>query len=283
MLHGSHAAHKDGKRASEETETLEEAQLENAEPHYEGHGVDGVVYPDGSSLLRPQRPTKAVVAVAGVAVVIAAVLGGMLLTSFIDNVLHAAEREQEAAQANIVRDVAYDLPVVADYMALDNASISTAFTGLGYTIFQVPSAGSSDEGSDVFKFPSDVTLAEGGLLYAQGISNLSASDAARILTGSWRFTIERGAQTSMRVRYVDFQSGTLEAALAAGMSSQGYDQTMVSESGTDDSGNLYCTGSQMLADGSEATWRVSVIELEHVYDIKGLPSNAVYVGIRVTQ
>lgn len=293
MQHGKHSAQHAKNPAAETEGAPMAAGMRNAcdsreshvsePPAFEMGGEADVVYPDASSLKKPQTPVMRARIVIALFVVVAAVVGGLFLTRFVDTVFHAAEREQETVQANISRDVALDLPVVANYMSYDDASISQEFTNLGYQIYEISSSATTPgEDLDLFKFPSDMIAAEGALLYAQGVSSLSAADASRVLTGSWRFTAERGDQTSMRVRYVDFSSGTLDAAVGAAMASQGYDEATVTNSGVDESGNLVREGTLTLEDGREASWRVAAIELEHVYDISGLPDSAVYVGIRVT-
>ena len=49
----------------------------------------------------------------------------------------------------------------------------------------------------------------------------------------------------------------------------------------DDSGNTYQAG-VVSTDNGTYNWRVSVIELDEVYDISGLPNTAFYVVIRFT-
>lgn len=243
----------------------------------------GVVYPDGSSLLKPQHPTPAAQAIIAVLLVIAAIIGGLFLWRFIDAVYYATAREEATVQTNLAREVSLDLPNVASYITYDDASLAQTFADSGYNVYEISSSSSdSSDNLDLLKLPNDVSPIEGAALYAQGISNLSASDASRLLNGSWRFTVSRGSQTSMQVRYVDFTAGNLEAAAGAAMASQGYDDAWVTSSGVDESGNLLREGTLTLADGRTASWRVAAIELEHVYDISGIPDSAVYVGIRVT-
>lgn len=288
---GAHAAHAAqlARRAANDAGDADEAfadrspLLEPEAPLDMTPSLADVVYLDASSLAKPQRPTTAARAVMAILFVIAAVVGGLFLARFIDTVYHAAAREETAVQANITRGVSLDLPNVAGYISYDDASLVQAFTDLGYGVYVASSpAEDPSDNLDLFKLPSDVSLAEGEALYAPGIPNLSAADASLLLNGSWRFTTSRGSQTSMQVRYVDFTAGNLEAAVGAAMASQGYDEAWVASSGVDESGNLLREGTLSLADGRTASWRVAAIELEHVYDIAGIPDSAVYVGIRVT-
>lgn len=87
----------------------------------------------------------------------------------------------------------------------------------------------------------------------------------------------------MNVRYADFSSGDVNAAVQAAVAAEGFDPATVPEDGqgVDEVGNTFMTGT-VDVDGSTYTWRVSAIALSEVYDISGLPDTAVYVGIRLT-
>ncbi len=65
------------------------------------------------------------------------------------------------------------------------------------------------------------------------------------------------------------------------MQAEGLENTEITDSGVDDSGNTYQAG-VVSTDAGTCNWRVSVIELNEVYDISGLPNTAFYVGIRLT-
>ena len=110
-------------------------------------------------------------------------------------------------------------------------------------------------------------------MYVQGIDKLSAGDAVKLLKGAWTLTVSRKAGDDMRLRYADFASGTMQV--------EGLENAEVTDSGVDDSGNTYQAG-VVSTDNGTYNWRVSVIELDEVYDISGLPNTAFYVGIRFT-
>ena len=135
--------------------------------------------------------------------------------------------------------------------------------------------------SSDLKLPADVSLEEAGLMYVQGIDKLSAGDAVKLLKGAWTLTVSRKAGDDMRLRYADFASGTIEKAVQGAMQVEGLENAEVTDSGVDDSGNTYQAG-VVSTDNGTYNWRVSVIELDEVYDISGLPNTAFYVGIRFT-
>ena len=135
-------------------------------------------------------------------------------------------------------------------------------------------------GLDLVKLPEDVTVADAAAMYAKGVGGLSASQAALLLNGSWTLTVDRSDTLTMAVKYADFSSSTLEAAIQAAVAAEGFQATSTSTD-TDEVGNTFQTGTVDIDDVTY-TWRVSAAPLSDKYDIKGLPSTAAYVGIRLT-
>lgn len=242
----------------------------------EGEGP--VRYLDASSLLRPSALSRKQLALVAALVAAAAVIGGTFLFNVIDSVVRAPEREEAAIQENLTRDVALDLPQLTAYASSSDADILQSFADAGFATYEI----SADEnGFDVLKLPTDVSVEQAGLMYVQGISNLSATDASLLLNGSWRMTVDRTSGTDMRVRYADFTSGSVDAAVAAAIEAEGLGGSTMGESGTDDSGNTFQAGNVEVG-GETYSWRVSAIALSSVYDISGLPEAAIYVGVRLT-
>ena len=240
-----------------------------------------VRYLDGSSLARPFDLPKRTIAALCAFVLVAAVIGGVFLYNFLDTVLNASAREQASVEQNLARDVSYDLPQLASLIAADDAAIRQAFADAGYTIYDNTDPNEfAAGGMDLIKLPSDVTEVDAALLYAQGVSNLSAADAAKLLKGSWTFTVSRNDYVDMRVKYADFSSGSVEAAVQTAIASEGFDPATAGEMAVDESGNTFQEGTVAAGDATYH-WRVSAIKLSSVYDIKGLPDTAVYVGIRL--
>jgi hypothetical protein len=87
----------------------------------------------------------------------------------------------------------------------------------------------------------------------------------------------------MVVRYIDFSTGDPQIAVQNAIMKEGFDTGSITESGEDDSGNTFSTGSFTIDDASY-TWKVSALPLEEIYSISGLPEkSACYVGVRVTR
>ena len=237
---------------------------------------------DGSSLARPFDPPKPVF-YAGIAfAVVAAIIGIRYAGGAIDSVLHGAERDAATVETNINRGVSYDLPVMENYIALDDATILQVFGEQGYVTYNMLNDG--EEGVDVMKLPSDVSLADAALVYAKGISNMDAVTASKYLTGSWRFVVSRTNGTEMKLRYCDLTAENAQDAIQDAMNGEGWldnPNVTITAEGVDEVNNTYREGTIETESGTHS-WRISVCDLDGVYSIKGLPSTAQYVGIRMS-
>lgn len=240
-----------------------------------------VRYLDGSGLARPFDPPKFVIATCAIAAVAAAVIGGMMASKAIDQVLHGEERAAAAIENNISRDVSYDIPLLQDYIGLDDAAIVSRLEESGFLTYDLTAEG--DSGIDIMKLPSDTSLMDAGIALGGGIGSLDGVAASKYLVGSWRLTVDRVEGVSMRVRYADMQSMDATSAIDAAMTSEGWldnPAVTVENEGKDEVGNTFREGT-LSTDAATYTWRVSVCPLADVYDISGLPGNAHYVGIRL--
>lgn len=237
---------------------------------------------DGSGLARPLNMTRPMLIVTATLMVIAAIIGGVFLYNVLDNAFNSAAKSQASVQENISRPVSLDLPSLPSLFPLGDDAIKQTFADAGYVTYDLASTEPDPSGGfDLLKLPSDMDAAEAGVMYLNGIDSLSAVDASRLLNGSWRMTVRRDEHTDMSVRYVDFNSGSIDAAIQSAIAAEGLDASTFGDRGTDDSGNTYQAGT-VDVDGSPCSWQVSAIALSAVYDIEGLPDTAVYVGVRMT-
>ena len=240
-----------------------------------------ILYLDDSGLKRPlDMPAQVRRGLLGL-MAIACLLGGVVLFKYFDAVIGEPKRQQEAMEENIAREVSYDFPKMGELMPLDDAAISGKLSNAGHTLYEKTPAG-SDNGFEVVKLPADVSLEEAALVYLNGLSNASAGDAARLMNGSWTLSTDRSSGVSMRVRYADFTSGTADLAIQNAKASQGLSDIQATDAGLDDAGNTYQEGTVEIGEATY-TWRVSVIALSEVYDVAGLPDDALFVGIRFTK
>ncbi len=240
-----------------------------------------VRYLDALHLTRPLSMPRAQLAIMAAFVVAGVIIGVNLYQGTVGSMQQTQQLGQASVEENLSRAVTYDLPVLPGLAGWEDQEILDSFTNAGYTIYNQTEEGAS--GLDLIKLPSDVTLADAATLYAKGVASLGASDAARLLNGSWSFSLDRSDGESYAVKYADFSSSSIEAAISAAIASQGFDPATTPEggSGTDDVGNTYQTGT-VEANGTTYTWRVSATALSNKYDISGLPESAVYVGIRMS-
>ena len=224
-----------------------------------------VRYMDGSSLLRPVDMPRSQKIIMAVFVVIAVIIGFRLAAGAITAVSDSNTQSKASVEENLARPVSYNLPVLTQMADMDDQAILDSLTAAGYTVYNQTAEGTA--GLDLVKLPSDVTVADAAAMYAKGVGSLSASQAALLLNGGWTLTVDRADTLSMAVKY---------AAIAA----EGFEASSTSMD-TDEVGNTFQTGTVDI-DGDTYTWRVSAAPLSDKYDIKGLPSTATYVGIRLT-
>lgn len=230
-------------------------------------------------LTMPRWQVWIMLAFAVVGIVIAAYLVSTLYGAFEG----AAERAEAATTANLTRNVSYDLPRLQDLVVYDDASMKQSFIDQGLTTYLL-----SDEDDvtsfNLAKLPSDVSETEAAIMYTTGIAKLGASDAAKLLKGSWTLYVDHEGGTSYRLRYADFESGSAELAVDAAIAAEGFDVATVSDDnqGVDEAGNTFKAGTVQGADGNIYSWRVSAIKLSEIYNVSGLPESAMYVGIRLS-
>ena len=239
-----------------------------------------VRYMDGSDLNRPITMPIKQAFVLIVIIIIAAVIGYFIL----NNTIFESQRQQEAQTQATLAYAAADasvnhLPSLATVSTMDDASVVPTIASTGAQIYDIAAA-NGEEGVEFFCFPASVTLEEGTALYTKGISSLSADQATKILAGGYYLAVSHDSGTTVVARYADFTSGTIEAAMTAAAASQGIDAATATESGTDDAGNRYMTGTAEL-EGGTYTWRVSSLPLSDMYSVSGFPDNSFYVGIRM--
>lgn len=244
-------------------------------------GEGPIRYLDGSSLARPFEAPRSQRLIMAAFVLVAAIIGGTFLFNLIDNITHAAERMRLTVEENLARPSSMEsLPNLASLVGLDAEGIKTSFAESGWSVADKGALTDDESGNlDLIKLPDDVTEAQALLMYST-ISDLSAADATLLLNGSWQFLWETGDAADMRVKYADFSSGNVESAVQTAINAEGFDASTATELAVDDSGNTFQEGT---VDVDDATyhWRVSAISLSSIYDITGVPDDAVYVGIRL--
>lgn len=254
---------------------LNDSPLARLLPKPQGYTVvDGNVrYLDATPLRRPFDMPLQQKMIAAAFVFAAVVISAYLVNSFVAEPMHQASLAREPSVAS--------LPALVDYALLDDDGIKAALDEAGLAYYDATEL-SQDGSLLLYKLPSDVDLRTATALYTRGMASWNASQAARMMNGSWSLSVERDGAVSLVVRYADFASGTVEGAVAAAVQAEGFDVSSITSTGVDDAGNTYSEGT-IDSNGAEFQWRVSAIPLSDVRSISGLPDNAVYVGIRLTE
>ncbi|MEE0845166.1 MAG: teichoic acid transporter [Eggerthellaceae bacterium] len=243
---------------------------------------DGIRYLDGNALNRPLTIPRSSMWLPLIVAAIAAVIGVILAANLLGSTLHAAQRSAASVEENLARDVTLDMPMVSSLAGSDAATIKAAVDALGLNVYTVSSEEDIAAGKlDMVKMPSDVSIEEGSMYYAQGIANLDAADAALLLNGMWRLQFDAASGYNLAIRYADFDSGNVDSAVENAITAQGFDAASATQLDVDEAGNTFRSGT-FDANGTTYNWRVSAISLDSVYDIAGLPDTAIYVGVRVT-
>ena len=253
----------------------------NDEQQFNQAAPNAVRYLDASALNRPQKITNRQKPFALVLVVLGVLVGAFMLFQVVDNFVLASTHVQERMEQNLNRDVSLDLPKIKKLVGLSDDKLRSTLEK-DATIFDYPTSSDDETAFDVVKLPSDKSEGDIKPLYEKGIASLKADEAVLALFGAWRLDTSSTNGYFIRLRYADFTSGSVEAAITAAMDSQGLKEKSVLESDVDNSGNTYKTGQKKI-DGTTYTWRISALPLSDMYDISGLPENAVFVGIRYTK
>ncbi len=241
---------------------------------------EGVRYLDGSSLKRPSRPTGPALAFIGIVVAAGIVLGGLFVNTTVIEPLRASEDASSAVAQNLAKEPSIaSLPKLAEMATLSNDEIKKVFDDAGYTY--IAQSEENDSDLTLYKLPADTSSAAASLMYLKGFSALNAGEASKLMNGGWLFSADRTAN-SMVVRYADFASGSVEAAMRSAITAQGFEADSVTDTGTDEAGNTFAEG-EISVEGTDYVWKVSGIQLSSVYDIAGLPETSCYIGIRLTK
>lgn len=231
--------------------------------------------------LRMPARTKAIIAGLGLLALLVAGFFGMRIH---DSIANAPARYAESINEAITSGPGLELPVLNSYIDSDNAATKDAFRSSGYTLIDVEelySDGNEDENSlDVVKIPKDMNYDDSVALFKNSLRRANVLDAAHYLAGSWRFTAYRSEGVDLKVKYSDLQSETIEEAITNAIAAQGWSDSNFGETGVDQSGNTFQSGSIMINDRN-FNWTVSACPLDEVYSVNGLPENSFYVGARL--
>ncbi|MCH4184523.1 MAG: hypothetical protein LKF61_03460 [Eggerthellaceae bacterium] len=238
-------------------------------------------YMNGSCLNRPldlptgKRPVVIIFAV------LALIIGIYLSVTLVDSLVNGKSKEISSVEQIISQPVTQNIPVLTSFMPLDDTTIDADLQTYGSILDIESITHAKDTTIDSIKLSSQMPLTDAITLYTKGLTNISSTDAARFLNGSWRLVVARNGAVDMKLKYADFNSNTADTAISTAMQSQGFTAAEVTSSGTDSSNNTYKTGTTIV-DGETYTWQIYVCPLSDIYKVDGFPDTAQYVGIHLT-
>lgn len=241
-----------------------------------------VAYLDDAPLGRPLSMPAAQRVFTALVAVVALVLGGIFLNATVLSSLREAAAAEQAISDNLARQASIDtIPVMTDLITLSDDEVREKFADAGFTVYDASSLNANSDDMVLYKLPADMTSEDAAGMLALGIGSLDASQATKLLNGSWYFAAERSGAVSMVVRYADFSTADPQEAVQLAVEKEGFDPSSISETGVDDSGNTYNMG--VVEVGKKAyTWKVSALPLDDMYSIANMPEEACYVGVRLT-
>ncbi|MDO5117223.1 MAG: hypothetical protein Q4D34_01865 [Eggerthellaceae bacterium] len=242
---------------------------------------ENVRYYDASALERAPLFPSSYKKFALIIVLIAAIVGVGAFLYYNYTVLQAPARTQAAIEDALSQEVSADYPYLESYVGWSADEVVADLDANGISHFEIPSSDPSGNTYVLFHAPSTLSAEDAQSYYEKGINKLEAPKAAQLLYGGWELSISSDPASGIRVRYADFKSGSIDAAIASAISQQGLADSEMKESGTDTSGNTYQTGTIEI-DEEEYTWRISALKLSDVYSVD-ISDDAIFVGIRINQ
>ena len=240
-----------------------------------------VTYIDAASLARPQKITGPSRAFAVAIVAAAVTLGGGAAYVAVDNLVLSGMRANAQVEEILAQDVELSLPRLKNVVNTSTEQTRSYLESQGAVLVDVPAAKQTEQAMDVFAVGPNSTQENTAELLSKGLSKLPSNDFVKLMYGTWRMDVEKKSGYTVRIRYADFEAGSLDSAIGRAMKTQKLTSKDVSESGEDKSGNTYKTGTVRIGTRTY-TWRVSALPLSEMYDVKGLPKDACFVGLRYT-
>lgn len=212
---------------------------------------------------------------------IAALLLGVLLTIILGSIIYG-QLKAASAFPQSVKDLAsqsLDLPILTDFASMDDTTIFDTLSATN----TVAQTSSDSSGETIYRLPDGVDALTLAGYSSEGFDTLDIDTLSTVLKTSWQISTSRGGENTIKLKYADFTSGSVDAAVRAGIAQQGFDVTTstVMSSGLDTNGNTYSYGT-IVIDSTTYYWRVAAITLTEVYANDELPEDSYYVGITIS-
>jgi len=193
--------------------------------------------------------------------------------------VQAVEKSREVPLC--VRDLAVpidrNLPVLTELYTWDDQDIIDKTVSENENVYVI---NSTKRGMEIMRCADTMTVEDMANCYAEGFSNQTLETICVILKNSWWITTNHGSHDNIKLKYSEFTSGSLNAAIEEAMEEQGFkgEGAGVLLSGVDNNGNTYKYGT-IDYDGETLYWRVAACPVKDVYGFDSLPDEGCYVGI----
>lgn len=240
-----------------------------------------VFYPNVDSLSRPSHLPSSARLMIGIIIGVAIIVAAIIFFLYYDASKFAPEREQEAVAEAISEANDLSLPNLLGMVDKTNQEVFDELKDAGGTYYEKVAVSDASSQCEIIKLPEGISVVEAAAMYSTGISKIKTLEAISLLDGLWDLELDRRNGENISLHYVDFNSGSVEAAIKEAKRLEELDRGTETDSGEDDGfGNTYATGTIMI-NGNTYGWTVSALKLTSFYSLSNIPDSVAYVGIRI--
>ena len=242
-----------------------------------------IVYLDHKNLKNRSNKPKALQTFTGVCMLVALVIAFFGVDYVFNNSSRVSAQETAKNAELLARPIDLQLPVLTEWIwtSPDDARAYLEQSGLTTIDISTEEDLLANTTYDIFKVPSDLDLGISHSILNSDLAQVQNSDLVHFLSDSWELRYNSDPHLYTATKAYDFNSPTIEEAIASSVAYQGWDAGTVEESGVDTAGNTYQSGTVTIGD-TTYNWRVSAIPLEQMFNIVNLPCKVFYVGASLT-
>lgn len=217
---------------------------------------------------------------------VAAIAASIWAHNFIDDVVNAEERQSESIQLALGSAQDARVPtLIYSCLGVPEEARNYFANDYGRVVYDIEDSDLEGEENlsyvDFIALPVSLDQEMSLKAASEGIDTLTPADAVVYLKEMWRMTFSTSQNIDIRIRYQDFEAVDVKDAISRAISYQEWQNSVYAESGEDNLGNTYQTGT-IEVEGTPFRWSVYACPLSDVYDVKGLPENSYYVSVRMT-
>lgn len=175
----------------------------------------------------------------------------------------------------------YEFPPAESISLLSSNEILTYLDEQGISYYNNTNSNQAEAGGlDVFKLPPTIDAMTTAALLAQGVDNLTASEAIALLNGSWRISLASEDNYDLRVRFASFETHSDSDAILQAADDFNLTDTRTTDPAVDANGNTFIEG-ELVNNGETVQWKLSACPLVDIYDVTDIPEDASFVVLRI--